>query len=128
MTKSKKYKSKIQYQTVTVTVVTDKPVRKGECEACRRKIGEGIRTTQLHHYKYVYKPATVKKNPILALENTLELCYGCHPIADALRVLARVKDPYRIFDVYNALPTWIIERLNNKFRLLSGDNDARMVT
>jgi hypothetical protein len=29
----------------------------------------------------------VRDNPQLALENTSELCFGCHPLGDAIRAL-----------------------------------------
>lgn len=60
-------------------------IRKGCCEACLRCKGKGIKRTSLHHTVYAYTKETVRKNKFLALENTIELCFGCHPIADGLR-------------------------------------------
>jgi hypothetical protein len=62
--------------------------RKGKCDACGKTIASGeIKITALHHWWYSYQPKTVKENPILALENTSELCFGCHQCADAIRAL-----------------------------------------
>jgi len=87
--KPKKYRTKYagtRGKGVYVTLPFDP--RKGVCEACGRSVHEGeIKSTALHHWWYAYKPATVAKNPLLALENTSELCYGCHQIADAIRLL-----------------------------------------
>lgn len=122
MNKSKKYKSKIKYQNVTVTVITDRPIRRGICEACKRRVGKELKVTQLHHWKYAFKPETVKDNPELALLNTTEYCFGCHPIADALRTLTQVKDKYRVLDILDTLPPFIIERFNNLIRLVVNGN------
>jgi len=118
MTKSKKYRSRVQYQKHSVVVVTDYPIRKGECCACHRKVGKELKVTQLHHYRYAYRWETVKKNPILALDYTLEFCYGCHPVGDCLRVLASIKDKYRILDVYNVLPVEQRKGLNRLVELI----------
>lgn len=62
--------------------------RKGKCDACGKTIASGeIKVTALHHWYYAYQPKTVKENPILAIDNTSELCFYCHDIADALRTL-----------------------------------------
>lgn len=76
--------------------------RKGKCDACGRRVGEGIKVTALHHWWYAYKPSTVKKNPALALENTSELCYGCHQVADAIRALLYA-NPQRVARVVRCL-------------------------
>jgi len=87
MTKEKKNLQRIYYQKTRVSFSYPVPIRNGCCVACTRCKGEGIKTTQLHHTKYAFETKTVKQNPVLALENTLELCFGCHPIADGLRLL-----------------------------------------
>jgi hypothetical protein len=61
--------------------------RKGKCVACGKVVGVDIKSTQLHHWWYAYQAKTVRENPILALDNTSELCFYCHEIADALRAL-----------------------------------------
>ena len=55
---------------------------KRKCEVCGK---EG--KIDFHHYKYAYKTSEVRKDPQLALENTIMLCYTHHKIADAMRIL-----------------------------------------
>jgi hypothetical protein len=43
--------------------------RSGICSICNKKIGEGIKTTNIHHFRYD------DNDP---LKNTEELCAGCH--------------------------------------------------
>jgi hypothetical protein len=75
------------------------------CEACGKSVESGeIKNTALHHWYYAYAPQTVKKNPLLALDNTSEFCYYCHQLADAIRTL------------FYANP----ERVANTARLLEG--------
>ena len=82
---------KIRYETahgggVVVTLPFDP--RKHKCDSCGKSVAAGeIKVTALHHWYYAYQPKTVKENPILALENTSELCFGCHQVADAIRAL-----------------------------------------
>jgi hypothetical protein len=77
---------KIYYQRTIVKFMYPQPIRKGKCVACLRTVkDQEIKTTQMHHTKYAYETNTVIKNPLLALENTLELCFGCHPVADGFR-------------------------------------------
>ena len=77
MKKRKKKRYSVTYKTVTVHF--NKNPRTGICECCEKKF-----KTHLHHWKYVYKPKEVKKNPELALKNTSELCYSCHKLGNAL--------------------------------------------
>jgi len=103
--KKKKKKYRIRYQTITVTLPEDP--RKGICEACGKSVHKGeIKTTHLHHWCYAYMPRTVRKNPKLALENTSELCFYCHSIADMLRGLFSDKAPKatRIYNVAKLIP------------------------
>jgi hypothetical protein len=89
MSKEKGYK--IRYEMahgggVIVTLPYDP--RKHKCDACGKTVASGeIKVTALHHWYYAYQPKTVKENPLLALENTSELCFGCHQVADAIRAL-----------------------------------------
>ena len=111
--KSQMPKWTIQYQTVTVYVHLPENPRKGRCDACKRTIKAGqIKTTQLHHWYYKYKPNTVKKNPILALENVSELCFRCHQIADALRTLTFLKDEnlWQVTKVAMCMPAWMQQK------------------
>ena len=71
--------------------------RKGKCEACGKTHtdkGKPIRS-QLHHWEYAFSTAEVRKNPLLVLEHTSELCYHCHQLADCIRRLyeAMEKNP-----------------------------------
>lgn len=43
--------------------------RSGTCSVCGRKVGQGIRRTQMHHERYD------ERNP---LAHTRELCVSCH--------------------------------------------------
>jgi hypothetical protein len=62
--------------------------RKHICDSCKKSVAAGeIRMTALHHWWYAYQPQTVKEHPMLALDNTSELCFGCHPLGDAIRAL-----------------------------------------
>lgn len=103
--KPKKYKTKYggsRGKGVTVTLPFDP--RKGVCQACGKSKAKGeIKYTCLHHWRYAYKPLTVKKNPILVLENTSEFCFACHMIADAFRNLMRLS-PNRIMMVAKTMP------------------------
>lgn len=103
----------VLYHKTTIMVPYPVNPRKGVCVACKRTIKAGqIKTTQLHHHKYAYTTAKVKKNPILALENTSEYCYACHQIADALRAITFLKDQnlWRVSKVAMSLPDWMQEK------------------
>jgi hypothetical protein len=66
--------------------------REGVCDACGRSIEKKeITITQLHHWIYAWKIATLKKDPIKVLDNLSELCYSDHKIGDALREILSVK-------------------------------------
>lgn len=85
---------------LTVMVPYPENPREGKCDACGRKIQDGaITTTQLHHWIYAYRHATIKKNPLLVLENCNEFCYPCHQLADALRALVGHLSPEKMWMV-----------------------------
>lgn len=94
--------------------------RKGICMGCgksKHKIINGepeIKITALHHWKYAYSPETVKKNPILVLENTVEVCFACHKVADALREMLHMS-PERTVSVMVNMP----KDLSSKFAIIS---------
>lgn len=106
----KKKKPKVGYRMkyagahgggVVVTLPEDP--RKHVCDACKKSVERGeIRITALHHWWYAYQPETVKANPALALENTSELCFGCHPVGDAIRELLYA-NPIRVAQVAELL-------------------------
>lgn len=94
-----------------ITVKLSYPIRKGKCEACEKTIGSGqLKITQLHHWYYKYKNETVKKNPMLALENTIEVCYADHQIADGLRMILRL-NPDRAAHVAMFMPPFMRAKL-----------------
>jgi len=101
----------IRYQQTTIMVPYPRNPRRGICQACGRSKEKGeIKTTQLHHWFYKYETETVKKNPLLALENSVELCFRCHKIADAFRAFIteiRPENQSWIVDVGKVMPEWM---------------------
>ena len=85
---------------VVVTLPADP--RKHKCACCGKVVGVEIKVTALHHWWYAYQPETVRKNPILVLDNTIEVCFGCHQVADAIRALLYAS-PSRVALVANCL-------------------------
>jgi hypothetical protein len=86
---------------IVVTLPSDP--RKHICEACRKSVLAGeIKMTALHHWWYAYQPETVRENPILAVDNTSELCFGCHPLGDAIRAMLYA-NPVRVAQVAELL-------------------------
>lgn len=71
----KKYSLKYRNKTFYFT----EPLRTGICECCGK-----ASKTQSHHWLYKYKTKEVVKNKELAKENTTELCYYCHKLANCL--------------------------------------------
>ena len=51
------------------TVILKENPRTGQCSKCKRKVGEGIKLTVMHHLKYH------DEDP---LKDTIELCVRCH--------------------------------------------------
>ena len=96
------------------SVVVSKP-RKNICDACKRKVGDGIKRTNRHHWKYAYTYKTVKANPELALDNTVEYCFHCHQIADAIKALTDVKDASSIIKVLETAPA----NVQSSFRVIA---------
>jgi len=121
----------VSYQTTHgkgVVVYLPSNPRKGKCECCGKVVGEEIKTTQLHHMWYAYQPETVKKNPILVLDNTIEVCYGCHQVADAIRALLYAS-PSRVALVANCLKGEPRERFKRVLRtvILSMDRTEKVI-
>jgi hypothetical protein len=75
-------KFKIKYRRATFTVEGEKS---DTCQSCHKKPHKS--GLHFHHRKYAYSTKEVRKNPQLALENTIQLCWYCHRVADALRVV-----------------------------------------
>lgn len=97
--------------------------RKHQCEACKRKVGQGIKSTALHHTSYKYKGDTVKKNPKLALDNTIEVCFTHHKIADALRVLTDF-NPNHILMTYKVISGEAKTKLDTVIKLLFNNSET----
>lgn len=97
---------KIRYETAHgngIVVTLPEDPRKHICDSCKKSVAAGeIRVTALHHWWYAYQPKTVKENPILAIDNTSELCFGCHPLGDAIRALLYA-NPTRVAQVAELL-------------------------
>jgi len=95
-----------------ITVSLPYDPRKRVCEACGKSVEEGeIKVTALHHWYYAYQAKSVKENPLLALENTSELCFYDHQLGDAIRMF-----------LY-AAP----QRVANVARLLKGDQKKHFI-
>jgi hypothetical protein len=98
-----------------VIVILPADPRKHRCECCGKKVGEEIKITALHHNWYAYQPETVRKNPILVLDNTIEVCYGCHQVADAIRALLYA-NPKRVAMIADCLK----DEPRNRFKRVLG--------
>ena len=53
------------------------------CQACNRKYSG--RRLQTHHWRYQWTLGDVKRNPILALDNSASFCVVHHMAADSIR-------------------------------------------
>lgn len=111
----------VQYQRTTIMVPYPRNPRTGICEVCGRSIKKKeIKTTQLHHWIYKYETETVKKNPLLALENTIEVCFRCHKIADWIRAATTETKPENygwIIKTAKNMPEWMQWRFGQICRL-----------
>jgi len=105
-------KWKVIYHDVTILIPYPRNPRTGECNSCHRDKSSGeIKVTQLHHTWYEFKLDTVKKNPLLALKNTLEVCFPCHNIADGFRNILDGTNMERIMSVVVKLPDFQLKKL-----------------
>lgn len=68
---------------ISVTVSRDavSPV----CEACLKKPGKRLNT---HHWKEAYSFPEIRLNPLLALENSIQVDVPHHRVANSLREIA----------------------------------------
>lgn len=76
---------KIKYRRLVVEVDVERPQL---CSCCLRKMPK----IDFHHYKYAFKTSEVRLDPSLALLNGDFLCYPCHQVADALRIVESHKE------------------------------------
>ena len=101
------------------TIVLPFDPHKGVCMACGKskyKYVNGepeIKITAFHHWVYAYKAETVRNNPILVLDNTVEICWACHKVADALRDMLYMS-PERTVSIMIHMP----KTLSIKFALV----------
>jgi hypothetical protein len=79
-------KQSISYKGKPFNVKVDYLLRP-ECVCCKKK---GF--LYLHHLKYAYTVKEVRANPLLALDNTICVCYKCHEVANAMRKLLEADD------------------------------------
>lgn len=114
----------LRYQGKRVKIPYPRPIRKGVCAACgRSKKKREIKITALHHTKYKYKLSQVLKNAFLALENAIEVCFGCHQIADGFRGILTVgssdklRNEHSMLSVAKLLPPEQQDRLGQFCRL-----------
>lgn len=119
--KPKLNKYAITYRKTRILIPYPRPIRMGKCEGCGRKRGREIKTTQLHHWFYAYTTDTVRKNPLLALDNTNEFCFNpCHKAGDALRALTAEIKPEnydKIVAVAKLMPPWMQKRFSKLCRM-----------
>ena len=80
----------VDYQGKKIYVELDEPPKKGVCEACGKRVGEEIKITQTHHFKYAFSKKQIAKDPSLALKNTAELDFFHHKLGNALMNLLSV--------------------------------------
>jgi hypothetical protein len=72
-------KQTIRYRKKTIKLDIPMPIRDHICKCCGRQ-GK----TDLHHWVYAYPTKQVQKTKMLALENTTELCFVCHRLANCI--------------------------------------------
>lgn len=65
--------------------------RKGICEACGKR-----GWTNRHHWAYKYSYREVRKQNMLALNYTTEVCYPDHEVAEAIRRLFNIDQNVKI--------------------------------
>ena len=105
----KKYN--VMYHNTKIQIPYPHNPRLGKCVACKQEVGKTIKVTALHHTCYEFAVDTVKKNPLLALKNVLELDFFCHSIADGFRNILDGTNIPRMMMVAKLLPEFQKEKL-----------------
>lgn len=98
----------IKYKRIRVKVLGDKST---QCECClKTPKPRGMHT---HHWKYEFTIKEVARNPELAKKNSTSLCYKCHRVANAMRI---VEEEFKRVHVLEKLREKIYEsnRINNQ--------------
>jgi len=85
--RGERMKMRILYRRSQFTVDWNKPKN---CQACGNDGGK--HGCNCHHYKYEFKTTEVRKNPELLKKNTIWLCFPCHRVADAMRIVDESHD------------------------------------
>jgi len=120
-TRTKLNQYAVTYHKVRILVPYPRNIRVGICQGCKRQKGKEIKTTQIHHWYYAYEVNTVRKNPLLALDNSNEFCFNpCHKTADAFRALFGEISPKNystVIDVAKLMPPFMQKRFTQLARL-----------
>jgi hypothetical protein len=104
-------KQNITYKKTRVNVNVPYKIRKGKCLCCGKR-GTAGNFTNLHHWIYKFETKQVKKNHLLALKNTTELCFTCHAVADCLNLLG--KTDKKIIEKLTELRDEVLKKKNDK--------------
>jgi len=75
-------KFKVKYRRSFFTV---EGIKSDTCQCCGKKPKKS--GLHFHHLVYAFSTDEVRKNPQLALRSTIQLCWYCHRVADALRIV-----------------------------------------
>jgi len=90
---------KLKYKRAIIKVNGERP---HYCNICGR--AGKPRGMQFHHFKYAYMVSEVRKNPILAVENTIFICFRCHQVANAFRICQENKEVVeKLKDLYGKI-------------------------
>ena len=80
---------KVRYRRAVI-VVPDAPPLNVRCECCGKQ-----HKISTHHFVYLYTTKEVRANPNLALLNTVHVCFPCHRVANAEKLLQETKPEIR---------------------------------
>jgi hypothetical protein len=65
---------------------------------CNKPIAKHL---QAHHLTYAYSSNEVKNNPELAKENVIWVCYHCHKVSNAIRIM--IENPAKSAKILNLI-------------------------
>ena len=80
-------KQQVRYRRKTIKLDVPYLIRIKQCRCCGR-----TGKTDLHHWVYEFPTKQVQKSKLLALKNTIELCYSCHRLANCISHLDHNKE------------------------------------
>ena len=81
---------KIKYRRATIEIKNF--IKPNKCECCGKELGKECKKLDFHHWKYAYNTEEVRRNHLLALNNTTILCFRCHQIANALKKVIETEE------------------------------------